>query len=55
MTEMCWCGKVIHYCDDGMPDGRVACECSVGRDHTTIECLFCHGDENEEHEPKTRP
>lgn len=50
MSEICWCGTRIHYCDDGLPDGRVPCECSVGHDHTIDECRVCALDEVETHE-----
>jgi hypothetical protein len=55
MPEKCWCGKAIHYCDDGLPNGRVACDCSTVGDHNTANCGYCSGDEIETHEPATAP
>lgn len=44
-SETCWCGKSIHYCDDGLADGkgRVACECPLGADHSEDQCPVCTG------------
>lgn len=44
----------VHFCDDGMPDGKAPCSCRIGRDHSMAECPICNDIETRESEGQGR-